>query len=221
VLLLVRGGGSLEDLWAFNEESVARAIFACAIPLATGIGHETDVTLADFAADLRAATPTAAAELASPDRLEGLRRVRLLAERLDSALQWQFADQRQRLAELTRRLDRAQPRHRLRDRAQRLDELDQRLRAAVHQRLDTASQRLCGLSGHLHALSPLATLDRGYAIVRRYPEGDLLRQASAASVGDTVETLLSEGRLYCEIKAVFITDSLSDSPAPITTPQSL
>ena len=202
VLLLARGGGSLEDLQAFNEEPVARAMVACAIPLVTGIGHETDVTIADFAADLRAATPTAAAELASPDRLEWLRRVRLLAERLDGALQRWFADQRQRLAELTRRLDRAQPRHRLRDRAQRLDDLDQRLRAAVRQRLETASQRLHGLSGHLQALSPLATLDRGYAIVRRHPGGEILRRADDTRVGDTVEALLSQGRLHCQVTAI-------------------
>ena len=202
VLLLARGGGSLEDLQTFNEEPVARAIFVCSIPLVTGIGHETDVTIADFAADLRAATPTAAAELASPDRLEGLRRVRLLAERLDGALQRRFAEQRQRLAELTRRLDRAQPRHRLRDRAQRLDDLDQRLRAAMRLRLATASQRLCGLSNHLHALSPLATLDRGYAIVRHYPNGDILRRASEASVGDAVEALLSQGHLRCVVAEI-------------------
>jgi exodeoxyribonuclease VII large subunit len=206
VLLLVRGGGSLEDLWAFNEEIVARAIFDCAIPLVTGIGHETDVTIADFAADLRAATPTAAAELASPDRLEWLRRVRLLAERLDNALQRRFAHQRQRLAELTRRLDRAQPRQRLRDRAQRLDDLDQRLRAAVRQRLTAVSQRLRGLSGHLHALSPLATLERGYAIVRRQPDGGILRRADAARVGDTVDALLSQGRLRCEVIAIDAAD---------------
>ena len=202
VLLLVRGGGSLEDLWAFNQEVVARAMFACAIPLVTGIGHETDVTIADFAADLRAATPTAAAELASPDRLEGLRRVRLLAERLESALHRRFTHQRQRLAELTRRLDRAQPRHRLRDRAQRLDDLDQRLRAAVRQRLETVSQRLRGLSGHLNALSPLATLERGYAIVRRQPDGVILRRADAARVGDALEALLSQGRLHCQVTAI-------------------
>ncbi|MCU0809065.1 MAG: exodeoxyribonuclease VII large subunit [Candidatus Contendobacter sp.] len=202
VLLLARGGGSLEDLQAFNEEPVARAIFACPIPLVTGIGHETDVTIADFAADLRAATPTAAAELASIDRLEWLRRTRLLAERLDSALQRQFAYQRQRLAELTRRLDRAQPRRRLQDRAQRLDDLDQRLRAAVRQRLETTSQRLRGLSSHLHALSPLATLDRGYAIVRRYPDGDILRRASEAHIGDIVEALLRQGRLHCQVTAI-------------------
>jgi exodeoxyribonuclease VII large subunit len=202
LLLLVRGGGSLEDLRAFNEETVARAIFDCAIPLVTGIGHETDVTIADFAADLRAATPTAAAELASPDRLEWLRQVRLLAERLDGALQRRFTHQRQRLAELTRRLDRAQPRHRLRDRAQRLDDLDQRLRAALRQRLTTAAQRLRGLSGHLHALSPLATLDRGYAILRRQPGGEILRRADAVRVGDAVEALLGQGRLYCQVTAI-------------------
>ena len=206
VLLLVRGGGSLEDLWAFNQEVVARAMVACAIPLVTGIGHETDVTIADFAADLRAATPTAAAELASPDRLEWLRRVRLLAERLDSALQRRFAHPRQRLTELTRRLDRLQPRRRLQDHAQRLDELDQRLRAAVRQRLETAAQRLRGLRGHLHALSPLATLERGYAIVRRPPGDEILRRADAARVGDAVEALLSQGRLHCQVTAIDPTD---------------
>ena len=201
VLLLARGGGSLEDLQAFNAEVVARAIFDCSIPLVTGIGHETDVTIADFAADLRAATPTAAAELASPDRLEWLRRVRLLAERLDGALQRRLAEQRLRLAELTRRLDRAQPRHRLRDRAQRLDDLDQRLRTAMRQRLETTAQRLRGLSNHLHALSPLATLDRGYAIVRRHPGGEILRRADAVHIGDVVEVLLSRGRLYGQVTA--------------------
>ncbi len=206
VLLLVRGGGSLEDLWAFNQEIVARAMVACTIPLVTGIGHETDVTIADFAADLRAATPTAAAELASPDWLEWLHRVRLLAERLDSALQRRFAHQRQRLAELTRRLDRAQPRHRLRDRAQRLDELDQRLRQATRQRLQAASQRLRNLSGHLHALSPLATLERGYAIVRRQSDGDILHRADAVRIGDTVEALLSQGRLRCKVAAIDAAD---------------
>ena len=210
VLLLARGGGSLEDLQAFNAEVVARAICACPIPLVTGIGHETDITIADFAADLRAATPTAAAELASPDRLEWLRRVRLLAERLDGALQRRLAEQRLRLAELTRRLDRAQPRHRLRDRAQRLDDLDQRLRTAMRQRLETTAQRLRGLSGHLHALSPLATLDRGYAIVRQLPGGEILRRADAVHIGDVVEVLLSRGRLYCRITA---TEPANGAPA--------
>jgi exodeoxyribonuclease VII large subunit len=206
VLLLARGGGSLEDLQAFNEESVARAIFACPIPLVTGIGHETDVTIADFAADLRAATPTAAAELASPDRLEWLRQVHLLAERLERAARNDLNCRRQRLDELTRRLARLQPRRRLQNDAQRLDELDQRLRQAMRQRLQVASQRVRSLSGYLHALSPLATLDRGYAIVRRPADGAILCRAAAARVGDTVEALLSQGRLYCQIAAIDPTD---------------
>ena len=247
VLLLVRGGGSLEDLWAFNEEIVARAIFDCAIPLVSGIGHETDVTIADFAADLRAATPTAAAELASPDQVEWLRRIRGLDERLERALRRRLCDRHQRLDELTRRLARQQPRRHMQDRTQRLDELDQRLRQALRARLDrerlrlngmavrlrvqtptdrlraarqrlqslesrlratlgrrleTASQRLHGLSRHLHALSPLATLDRGYAIVRRYPGGEIARRAGDFRIGDSVEAILAAGRLRCEVTLI-------------------
>jgi exodeoxyribonuclease VII large subunit len=206
VLLLVRGGGSLEDLWAFNEEIVARAIFDCAIPLVTGIGHETDVTIADFAADLRAATPTAAAELASPDWLEWLRKVRGLDERLERALRRHLNDRRQRLNELTSRLARQQLRRRLQNDAQRLDELDQRLRQVMRQRLQAASQRVQSLGGHLHALSPLATLERGYAIVRRQADGEILRRAAAARIGDNVEVLLSQGRLHCQVTLIDTAD---------------
>ncbi|MCP5159110.1 MAG: exodeoxyribonuclease VII large subunit [Gammaproteobacteria bacterium] len=208
ILLLVRGGGSLEDLWAFNEESVARAIFDCAIPVVTGIGHETDVTIADFAADQRAATPTAAAALASPDRLEWLQQIRLLDERLARALRHRLETQRQRLSELVRRLDRLHPRQHLRDRAQRLDELDQRLLAATRQRLQTAARSLHMLSGHLQALSPFATLDRGYAIVRRHADREILRRADEANVGDTLDILLGEGCLDCAVQAISALDSI-------------
>lgn len=210
VLLLVRGGGALEDLQAFNTESVARAMADCAIPLVTGVGHETDVTIADFAADLRAATPTAAAELAGPDRQDGLHRLRALEERLVRALRRRLTDQQQRLEQLAQRLTRQHPRRRLRDRAQRLDELEHRLRQALRRRQQTAAQRLQQVSGRLHTLSPLATLQRGYAIVRRYPEGRIVQRASAVAVGDTLETLLGEGCLRCEVKAISALDSLPE-----------
>jgi len=202
VLLLVRGGGSLEDLWAFNEEAVARAIFACPIPLVTGVGHETDVTIADFVADQRAATPTAAAELASPDRLEWLRQIRLLDERLARALRQRLEVAQQRLNERIRRLDRLHPRQRLGDHAQRLDELDQRLLTVIGQRLQSAAQRLRNLSAHLQALSPLATLNRGYAIVLHHPNGEILRRANQTSIGDTVDIRLGEGCLSCEVQTI-------------------
>ena len=199
VLLLVRGGGALEDLQAFNTEAVVRAIFDCPIPLVSGIGHETDVTLADFAADLRAPTPTAAAELASPDRLEWQQRLVRLRERLEYALQRQLAQQRQQLDGLNRRLERAQPQHRLRERAQRLDDLDQRLHSALHQRLTRAAQQLHSLTRQLHALSPLATLERGYAVVRRADTGMIVRQANTVESGEQVEILLHQGRLLGRI----------------------
>lgn len=257
VLLLVRGGGSLEDLWAFNEEIVARAIVECSIPVVTGIGHETDVTIADFAADLRAATPTAAAELASPDRLEWLGNVRSLDERLQRAMRQALNRRRPEIDRLREHLSRSQPRRRLQDHNQRLDELEQRLQQASRHRIDqkwlrlvglegrlrartpaihlreerrhiqalaerlrtatchrlhAASQQIKILSGSLHALSPLATLDRGFAILRRPADGAILR-AREAVVGESVEALLSEGRLLCEIKAISALDS-SDSGLP-------
>ena len=211
VLLLVRGGGSLEDLSAFNQESVARAIFACPIPLVTGIGHESDVTIADFAADLRAATPTAAAELASPDRLEGLHQLRRLAERLENAVRRRLAGQRQKFEELARWLDRLQPRRRLQAHSQRVDLLEQQFQTAIRQRLNTAAQQLQNLSSQLRALSPLATLQRGYAIARQPPDGAILRRADQAHIGDTVEILLGEGRLCCEIRVVSAARLIVDS----------
>ncbi|MBL8251209.1 MAG: exodeoxyribonuclease VII large subunit [Candidatus Competibacter sp.] len=257
VLLLVRGGGSLEDLQAFNDESVARAIIGCAVPLVTGVGHETDVTIADFAADLRAATPTAAAQLASPDHAEWLVRVGSLAQRLHRAGRRALDHRFQRLDELAGRLLRRHPSDRISAHARYLNDLNRRLhralrerlsrerqaslalaarlraqtpqarlrrerqtllglaarlRAAIDQNIRTASRRLGRFSGHLQALSPLATLNRGYAILRRPDGGAIVRRAGDASVGETVEALLGEGRLRCQITQVFAAAPVAASP---------
>ncbi|WP_029918890.1 exodeoxyribonuclease VII large subunit [Nevskia soli] len=154
VILLVRGGGSLEDLWAFNEEAVARAIRACAVPVVTGVGHEVDVTIADFVSDLRAATPTAAAELATPDIAEWAARVENTGEQLLYAMQEGLERSAEQVSRMQARLGILHPGRRLQERAQRLDELDERLRHAWISRLGTQRDRLQAQSGRLLRADP-------------------------------------------------------------------
>lgn len=154
LILLVRGGGSLEDLWAFNEEAVARAIRACRVPVISGVGHEVDFTIADFAADLRAPTPTAAAELASPDIADWRRRIDQLGQAL-TRLQRQAQQQSaMRLQRANQRLIALHPGRRLQDRAQRLDELESRLQRALRQHLDVRRARWSALQARLLATRP-------------------------------------------------------------------
>ncbi len=154
VLILARGGGSLEDLWAFNEEVVARAIFACPIPLVSGVGHEVDITIADFAADHRAATPSAAAEAVSPDQQEWLTQLRALDARLLTLLRRRQQQARQQLDWLGKRLQQQHPGQRLRQRAQRLDELEQRLHRGLDRTLTGSTTAIRQLHTRLRATAP-------------------------------------------------------------------
>jgi len=221
VLILARGGGSLEDLWAFNDEGVARAIVRCAMPVVAGIGHETDVTIADFAADVRAPTPTAAAQMAVPDRRVWLQRLALLAQRFGSAMRRKLADDAAQLRTLAERLQRAHPGTRLAQHAQRLDELEQRLQQALRTRLQLAAAPLAPLRSRLdvawariaaaaqarldlatralNAISPLATMERGFAIVLRGDRGTLVRRLADAPVGSTIEAHLVDGVLVAQV----------------------
>ncbi len=160
VLLLVRGGGSLEDLQAFNEEAVARAIVACPIPVVSGIGHEIDVTIADLAADQRAPTPSAAAELVTPDGEALARQTSRLRERLLRSIERRLTTARERLRGVTRRLDRQHPSRRLEQRGQRCDELTERLGRAGHLAIERRRNRLTRAEERLHALSPQRRLAR-------------------------------------------------------------
>jgi len=158
VLVLARGGGSLEDLWAFNDEALARAIVASPIPIITGIGHEVDFTIADFAADVRAPTPSAAAELVVPDAQEWQESVARLNARLQRGMRRRIAEHRQRLRWLTGRAALVSPGARLREQAQRLDELEQSLTRALRRQLLDRRERLRWLSGRAALVSPAARL---------------------------------------------------------------
>ncbi|MBI5202953.1 MAG: exodeoxyribonuclease VII large subunit [Elusimicrobia bacterium] len=221
VLLVGRGGGSLEDLWAFNEEVLARAIAASAIPVISCVGHETDFTIADFVADLRAPTPSAAAELVVPDKAEVLGTLRGFAERLPQALLARVRHAGETLRHLIQSPTLRDPRRLTEDRARRIDELQARLLAGpmrvVEDRRKTTAEldrrlepAIRALAAHtekdvrlqmekLHALSPLACLSRGYSIP--FTEDDrVLRSAKAAKPGQKLRLKLHDGEIFTEVK---------------------
>ncbi len=245
VLLLTRGGGSLEDLWPFNEESVARAVYACDLPVVSAVGHEIDTVITDFVADQRAATPSAAAELLSPEQGQLAARFGQLEQLAANRLQQALRQRGERLDWLAGRFRQCHPGRRLQQQAQRLDELEQRLlRAWSHSgvrrqsRLDAAGARLrqrnpqqrlhqlqalagqlaqrlkycintqvsaqreklAVVSRALDAISPLATLQRGYSITLDAATGRVIHAAADARAGDILETRLSRGRILSQVR---------------------
>jgi exodeoxyribonuclease VII large subunit len=199
VILLGRGGGSIEDLWAFNDERVVRAVAASAAPVISGVGHETDFTLTDFAADLRAPTPTAAAEVATPDKIELLGVLAELVSRHSAYLTAILADLRWDLNQSQNALDRLSPGHTINAYRQRLDETLLRLDRSVQVRLDKKAMQLDSLQGSLRSLSPQAVLKRGYAIVTREADGHLVKRAEQVSPGEDVHIRVSQGALDARV----------------------
>ena len=251
VLIVARGGGSLEDLWCFNDERVARAIAACRIPTVSGVGHEVDVTIADFVADVRAPTPSAAALATVPDKRSWLDMLAQLETRIAGAMGRALRAQGLALGTLTQRLQISHPGVKLTQHAQRLDDLEQRMRLALRasvggrqQRLESLStrlwrenprhrleafsahaaalgqrlrsafsgslgaleQRLALASRTLDAVSPLATLGRGYAIVQRVDDGSVVHDAAQTPAGTEIEARLAKGRVRATV-----TDQIQDT----------
>jgi len=201
VLIVGRGGGSLEDLWAFNEEVVARAIYASAIPIISAVGHEIDVTIADMAADRRALTPSEAAEIVLPE-LDGLvESLGGLRDRLAVALRGRVGLARAEVQRLRASYGFRAPLELIRRHEQRLDDLAAAAARAVQRRVESARERLASAAGRLQALGPLAVLRRGYSITRSHGTGRVIRDAGDVADGDAIETILHHGRLRSRVES--------------------
>ncbi len=199
-IILARGGGSIEDLWAFNDENVAQTIFAARHPIISGVGHETDFTIADFVADLRAPTPSAAAELAVPDQAELLPLLRDLQQELRRQIGRTIQQSQWQVNNLARSLRHLSPQARLHSNWQRLDSLTLRLERSIRHSLAQQRADLAVAQAQLHTVSPLATLARGYAIVR-HEDGRLVRHASDAHSGDALQIQVSDGAFNATVQA--------------------
>jgi exodeoxyribonuclease VII large subunit len=207
VIALVRGGGSLEDLWAFNEETLVRAIAASPIPVVSGVGHEIDVTLADLAADLRALTPTDAAAQVSPDGPQVAAAVSALGVRLQAGLGRRVTLARERVVQLARSRIFADPSRLVRDRRLVLDQQAARLRRLAGAAVDRGRERLAAAAGRLEAGSPLHLLARGWSVTTGADDRTALRSVAGLRVGDEIVTQLADGRLWSRLERITTDDA--------------
>jgi len=202
VLVVGRGGGSLEDLWCFNEEVVVRAIFASALPVVSAVGHEIDVTLSDLVADVRALTPSEAAELVVPSRDAIGASLDDLSRRMNQLLDTRIIHCRTTLDRIADRRIFRRPLDQIHDLARGVDELEQRAANGVRNVLSDARHRATNLAGRLENLSPLATLSRGYSLTQQTADGTIVRDASAVEVGSQVTTRLGRGEIVSRVEGV-------------------
>lgn len=201
VVILGRGGGSIEDLWAFNEEVVARAIARSRIPVISGVGHETDFTIADLVADYRASTPTAAAAAAVPDIAEWREELLAFEEELTLSIEAYLDDRREQLGRTRRDLLRLDPQYQLERLQQRLDDTSALLQARMQHILSLRSERLRGVALRLHSLSPLLTIARGYAVVRRDGDQAVVTSTQQVRPGDELSIQVTDGHIHATVDA--------------------
>ncbi|NOZ61535.1 MAG: exodeoxyribonuclease VII large subunit [Calditrichaeota bacterium] len=208
VLIVGRGGGSLEDLWAFNEEEVARAIFRSKIPVISAVGHEIDFTISDFVADLRAPTPSAAAELAVPDREELLSRIHNLRQRMQQTSRQRLQFERDRLSRLTGSYSFRRAPDMLREHKLHLDELLNSLQRSVQHRISMLKTQVSSTGRRLRTLSPIHVLKRGYSICQKSDNGKVVRQFDELAAGEPVQLLFYRGSAQAVVEKISKTNAL-------------
>jgi len=201
IIIVGRGGGSIEDLWAFNEEIVARAIFECNTPVISAVGHETDWTIADFVSDRRAPTPSAAAELAVFDHRQMIDQLSNIKKRMDSNLSGKIEFYRERLSHIKTRVSYLSPANRLNENRKRLADLEERLLLLMQQQIKDKRQKLIMLSTRLDADSPVKKLSQGYAYVSK-EDGRNIHSAADITCGDSIDIYLIDGRAKAVISEV-------------------
>ena len=200
VIITGRGGGSIEDLWAFNDERVARAIYESEIPVISAVGHEPDVTIADYVADARASTPSNAAEIVVPDQKELRRRLAVLGERMEQSESARLETLQKHLTELARKRVLTDPMAFIADKRMLLDYTQKNLVSIAEKQLGERQRQYAALCASLDALSPLKVLGRGYAMART-ADGQVLKSAADVAVGDKIDVTLGQGRLDCVVEA--------------------
>jgi exodeoxyribonuclease VII large subunit len=200
VVIVGRGGGSIEELWAFNEEVVARAIARSRIPVISGVGHETDFTIADFVADYRASTPTAAATAAVPDITDWYTDIQEKRQLLTTLMTMQLEDLSGQVVYKLHDLQRLSPQHLIVQRRQQLDEYTDRLQISFQHILSMRAEQLRGASLQLHSLSPLLTIARGYAVVRQQQNQEIVTSVQQVQVGDLLTVQVQDGQIPVEVR---------------------
>ncbi len=208
VIILARGGGSAEELWCFNDERIARAIRTCVVPVVSAVGHETDYTIADFAADMRAPTPSAGAEMLVPDIRELMTSLNLYEQRLFYIMRRRIELMQERLQSIQNRRIFLRPKEMIDGMRMDLDRLQERKFRAIQGRIDLEKENLKAISEKLALLNPLSTLNRGYSVTYHFSSGELIRNIKQVMVGEIIEVMLTDGSIICKVNEKKVRDGI-------------
>jgi len=199
-IIIGRGGGSLEELWAFNEEILARSIYRSKIPIVSAVGHETDFTISDFVADLRSPTPSAAAEMTIPDKNSLINNLSLLRSKITRAFKRSFELNGEKFSSINRSLRYQRPENKINQYYQYIDEFSTRLSSRIKHRIELYEERIKKDCQRLDSLNPWAIIERGYSICRKIPGREIIKRLNQINVGSKIEVIISDGRIFSKVE---------------------